>query len=270
MLSTLGCFFLMFNSWGIVNAYGTFLSFYQETLLPETSFTYLSLIGSTQCFLVLLMSGPVGRLLDANHSMPLKLVGSLLTTLGLLLLSVVNIEGKYGQGSWIYTWLTQGLVVGFGMSCFFVSSSQIASTWFQRKKAFAIGVVASGASISGVVYPFMVRFCVTRFGFVTAVRYASCLLGGTNLLAIVLACPNPKHSFHRPESWFRKEAWIDVSAFRNRQFRWFTVAICFMFFGFYGIFFSVEAWSENTRVGHRGPWPPGRRTSLPTYYLLAT
>lgn len=37
--------------------------------------------------------------------------------------------------------------MGLGQACFFVSSSQIASTWFVKRKAVAIGIVASGASI---------------------------------------------------------------------------------------------------------------------------
>lgn len=107
----------------------------------------LNLIGSTQSFVVLVCSFIVGRLLDANYARSLIGTGAVLVTLGHYLLSVVNGEGLRDQGNYGATWATQGLIVGLGQACFFVSSSQIASTWFIKRKAVAIGIVASGASI---------------------------------------------------------------------------------------------------------------------------
>jgi MCP family monocarboxylic acid transporter-like MFS transporter 10 len=50
----LGCFFLMFNSWGLVNAYGTFSSYYVGHSLRHVDQLELNLIGSTQSFIVVL------------------------------------------------------------------------------------------------------------------------------------------------------------------------------------------------------------------------
>jgi MFS transporter, MCT family, solute carrier family 16 (monocarboxylic acid transporters), member 10 len=122
-LSLAGCFFLMFNSWGLVNAYGTFSSYYKDTLLPDHDSLLFNLIGSTQCFWVLLFSGFVGRVFDANHCKHLIGVGAFLVTLGMMLLSVVNGDGGYNDGRYGLIWLTQGLITGVGMACFFVTSS---------------------------------------------------------------------------------------------------------------------------------------------------
>lgn len=156
----------MFNSWGLVNAYGTFESYYMQHLLPTTDILLLNLVGSTQSFIVLLFSFAVGRLLDAGLSRYLIGVGWVLVTIGMFMLSLVNGRGRYNEGNYSLIWTTQGLVTGLGMACFFVSSSQskkihprpsntsidtfstpVAATWFIRKKGFAIGIVASGASI---------------------------------------------------------------------------------------------------------------------------
>lgn len=155
----------MFNSWGLVNAYGTFQSYYLQHLIPNANQLQLNLVGSTQSFVVLLLSFVVGRVLDAGHARQLVACGGLLTTLGMFLLSVTGGKGR-GQGRYGLIWLTQGFIVGVGMSCFFVSSSQseymlsssalclldpndsvVAATWFVKRKAIAIGIVASGASI---------------------------------------------------------------------------------------------------------------------------
>jgi len=120
----LGCFFLMFNSWGLVNAYGTWSSYYIGNSLQTTGQLQLNLIGSTQSFLVLILSNPVGRLLDAGYARCVIAFGSILTPLGLFLLSVVHPKDINGTANFGTIWAVQGLVVGLGMAPFFVSSSQ--------------------------------------------------------------------------------------------------------------------------------------------------
>ncbi|KAF3932402.1 hypothetical protein ABW19_dt0207587 [Dactylella cylindrospora] len=263
-----GCFFLMFNSWGIVNGYGTFLSYYQESLLSEYNIVYFNLIGSTQCFCILFLSFVAGRLLDANYSRYLIIVGSVLVFTGMFSLSLVNGAGLQNHGNFILTWLAQGVIAGLGMACFFVSSSQIAATWFKQKKGFAIGIVASGASISGLVYPTMLRYLIDTLGFNRSVQFVSALVAGTCLVSVLLAVPNPEHQFRKPPNWFTVRAWVDTQAFRDPAFCWFTAAICWMFFGFYCVFFNIEEWAAVVGVGYKETPIPGQQ-ALRTYWLLA-
>jgi len=120
----LGCFFLMFNSWGLVNAYGTFQSYYLQNLLPGKDLLYLNLVGSTESFMVLALSFVVGRFLDAGYYRYLTGVGAVLVTISMFVLSIVNGDGSYGSGDYGLIWLVQGFLLGLGMSCFFVASSQ--------------------------------------------------------------------------------------------------------------------------------------------------
>lgn len=118
------CFFLMFNSWGIVNAYGTFASYYKDVLLPDTNALYFNLFGATDCFMVLILSGVVGRLLDAGYYKQLIGTGAFFVTLGFMLLSIANGNGEWNDGNIALIEVTHGIVAGLGMACFFVSSSQ--------------------------------------------------------------------------------------------------------------------------------------------------
>ena len=120
----LGCFFLMFNSWGLVNAYGTWSSYYVGYSLRTVDQLELNLIGGSQCFLVLLLSNPVGRLLDAGHFRKVICFGTVFVPLGLFILSAVHPSNVEAIASFGPIWATQGLIVGFGMAPFFVSSSQ--------------------------------------------------------------------------------------------------------------------------------------------------
>jgi MCP family monocarboxylic acid transporter-like MFS transporter 10 len=115
----LGCFFLMFNSWGLVNAYGTWSSYYVGHSLLGTDQLQLNLVGSTQSFLVLLLSNPVGRLLDAGFSRHVIGFGTFCVPLGLVHPADVHALANFGS-----IWGLQGFVVGLGMAPFFVSSSQ--------------------------------------------------------------------------------------------------------------------------------------------------
>lgn len=162
-LALFGCFLLMFNSWGLVNAYGTFSSYYQQHLLRGADPIKLNLVGSTESFIVLLLSGITGRLLDAGCYRTLTGAGWGLIAVGMFSLSGANGDGFDGEGNYGLIWTTQGLTLGLGMSCFFVASSysmspflprgtqltqlSVVSTWFHKRKAFAIGIVACGASI---------------------------------------------------------------------------------------------------------------------------
>jgi MCP family monocarboxylic acid transporter-like MFS transporter 10 len=120
----MGCFFLMFNSWGLVNAYGTFSSFYMESLMPNIPIYLLNLIGSTESFVVLSLSFAMGRLLDAGFSRYILFTGWILVSTGMFTLSVSSGNGRAGQGNYSLIWVTQGLTQGLGMACFFVASSQ--------------------------------------------------------------------------------------------------------------------------------------------------
>ncbi|EON65076.1 hypothetical protein W97_04311 [Coniosporium apollinis CBS 100218] len=262
----------MFNSWGLVNAYGTFASYYEDQLLPGHDMLLLNLVGSTQSFFVLALSFIVGRLLDAGYSRYLIGVGWVLVTIGMFMLSLCNGDGQFGHGNYSLIWLTQGFVTGLGMACFFVSSSQIVATWFISRKGAAIGIVASGASISGLVYPMMVKFLIGKVGFNKAVQYVSAVVCFTSFLSFWLATPNPAHTFRKPERWLDLRVWIDKHAFQNAAFCWFMAAIAFMFFGFYAIFFEIEEWAASKGIGYKGDGthPEQRpKNAIRTFYLLS-
>ncbi|KAF2717846.1 MFS general substrate transporter [Polychaeton citri CBS 116435] len=276
-----GGFLLMFNSWGLVNAYGTYASYYKQYLLPGRDLLLFNLVGSTQSFVVLILSAIVGRFLDAGYSRHLIVLGTVLVSLGTFLLSVVNGDGGYEQGNYILIWLTQGLISGLGMACFFVSSSQVVATWFKAKKGFAVGIVASGASIAGLIYPMMTKFLIVAVGFNDAVRYVATVVTLTAFLAIFLARPNPEHIVRKPETWVKVSVWVDKHAFSNASFAWFTAGICFMFFGFYAVFFNLEEWAAAEGLGYKDAiegvpeievtdWEErGRNRGIRTFWLLS-
>ncbi|KAF1946690.1 MFS general substrate transporter [Clathrospora elynae] len=270
----LGSFFLMFNSWGLVNAYGTWSSYYVGHSLRGVDQLELNLIGSTQSFLVLLLSNVVGRLLDAGHSRKVIGCGTFLVPFGLFMLSVAHPNDIEAIGKFGPIWATQGLVVGLGMGFFFVSSSQVASTWFPKRRGLAVGYVACGASVAGVIYPTMLRYLIRAVGFNDAVRYVAALTSVTCIYSFIFCTPDPDHEHHEPKSWGKFRTWVDTDAFHNKAFCWFTAAVAFMFFGFYPVFFNLEEWASvrgfGTRDAKASAFTPENPTNKPlqTFWLL--
>ncbi|KAF1812724.1 MFS general substrate transporter [Eremomyces bilateralis CBS 781.70] len=276
--SLFGCFFLMFNSWGLVNAYGTFSSHYMQHLMPNRNLLQLSTIGSTESFLILIFSGIVGRVVDAGMARQLTIIGSIFVTMGMLSLAFCAGDGKFGQGNFTSIWVCQGLLQGLGMSCFFVSSSQIGSSWFPSvRKSFVVGVVASGASIAGFVYPILTKFLLGPLGWRNTILCVWAVVLVTCIVSCIFCVPNPLHMKRRPEKWQTWRAFVDLDAFHHRGFNCLTAATCFMFFGFYVVFFNLEEWAALHGFGYKdhvigldGQDEPVRHPkALRTFYLLS-
>ncbi|KAI9875944.1 MAG: hypothetical protein M1830_007706 [Pleopsidium flavum] len=189
--AVLGGHLMMANCWGLITAYGAFLPYYKEHLLPDTDDFLLSLVGSTQSFLVLLLSAIAGRLLDAGFHRSIAITGATLLTIGVLTLSWTSGSGGQGEGDYGLIWLTSGFIVGLGEACFFVFSSQNAVAWFPQHKSIAVGFTSSGAALGGLVYPLMFKFILGKHGFQFAVWCLFGAVSGTSWLAALLSTRNP-------------------------------------------------------------------------------
>lgn len=113
----------------------------------------------------------------------------------------------------------------------------------------------------------MLRFLIQSHGFNFAVRMVSTLSVVTCIGSILLARPNPEHMHNHPEKWLSRATWVDYDAWRSATFLWFTASICFLFFGFYAVFFNLEEWAARNNVGIHEHSPPAQK-GLRTYYLL--
>lgn len=133
-------------------------------------------------------------------------------------------------------------------------------------------------SAAGLIYPFMTKFLLAALGFNNAVRCVAGAIGFTCILAFLLATPNPTHVKREMRRWTEIRTWVDPDAFRNAAFCWFTAGICFMFFGFYAVFFNLEEWAAHTGFAIKDV-PPGiaevelphevKNDAIRTFWLLS-
>lgn len=140
-LQVAGAFFLFFNSWGVVNTFGVFQSYYKNTLIPDSSPSSISWIGTTQGFLLFLAGVVAGPVFDKGHMRLLVFLGTAFITFGLMMMSICK---EYYQ-----LFLAQGVVVGLGCGLIFLPSIAVVATYFTTRRALATGITASGGSIGG-------------------------------------------------------------------------------------------------------------------------
>lgn len=178
----------LFCSFGWLNSIGVFQEYYQFNQLSHYSPSTIAWIPSMELF-IMFFAGPIaGKLFDNYGPRYILLSGSILQVFGLMMTSL---SSKYYQ-----IFLAQGLVAGFGGSFIFFSCVAPIPTYFYAKRGAALGIVSTGSSIGGVVFPIMLRKIIPRVGFGWAMRIVAFTIMGlliiTNLFVKSRLKPHPK------------------------------------------------------------------------------
>jgi hypothetical protein len=140
-LQVIGGFMLFFNTWGLLNTFGVYQTYYESGALFQSSSSDISWIGSVQAFCLLVVGFVTGPLFDKGYLRVLLLVGSFGIVFGHMMLSLCT---TYWQAL-----LAQGFVIGLGAGCLFVPGVAILPTYFKSKLGLVIGLAASGSSMGG-------------------------------------------------------------------------------------------------------------------------
>ncbi|KAM0519034.1 hypothetical protein ACHAPE_004027 [Trichoderma viride] len=231
-LQVLGAFFLWFNSWGIINTFGVYQTFYERDILSNMSASTIAWIGSVESFLLLFVGVITGPLFDAGYFYILLPFGTFMVTFGYMMTSL---GAEYYQ-----IMLAQGLCVGIGTGCLFVPAVVVLPQYFQKKKALANGIAATGASIGGVIYPIMFYRLEQQVGFPWATRAVGFVCLGTCAISIAVmrVRTTPK----------QRRALLQLSAFKEVEYSLFCLAMFFGFLGFYNFLSYVQPWAMEEKI----------------------
>ncbi|KAJ6551939.1 MFS general substrate transporter [Mycena capillaripes] len=176
-----GSFLIMFCGFGYATSFGVYQDFYVRTYLLHSSSSAVSWIGSVNIFIVLSGGFMVGRLHDCGYFYYLMYGGSFLISLSLFMLSLARPNQFY------QVFLAQGVANGIGVGMTYVPCVAVISHHFQKRRALAMTIVASGSSLGAVVHPIMLnRLLHSHVGFGNAVRASAGLISGLLLIACFL------------------------------------------------------------------------------------
>lgn len=83
--------------------------------------------------------------------------------------------------------LSQGLGAGIGTGMMYIPSVAVVSQYFQRRRALAMTIVASGSSMGAIIHPIMLNNTLNgSLGFANGVRASAGLVSGLLLIACLL------------------------------------------------------------------------------------
>lgn len=192
---------------------GIFQYYYQDSLLADQSSSSLAWITTLQVFLLFLFGPFVGQLIDVYGSRPIIAPFSVMAVFSVCMLSLCK---EYWQ-----VMLAQGVAFGLASSGLSLPAMALATQWFSSKRGLAVGIVACGSSLGGVIYPFMIPRLVDSVGFAAAIRWTA-LLQGVLLLIANLLCSTP----FPPKRKLEKKQSAGLKAFKSLPWGFFVLG-CF-------------------------------------------
>ncbi|KPM46531.1 hypothetical protein AK830_g116 [Neonectria ditissima] len=236
-LVVLGAWCTSFCSFGWLNklwqplGVGVFQEYYESDLLSQYSSSTISWIPSLQILFMMGMGPFVGIIYDHYGPQWLLLVGSFLHIFGIMMASLGT---EYYQ-----IILAQGLCSAIGVSAIFQPSVTCAAGWFNRKRGAAFGILFTGSSIGGVVFPIMVSRLISEVGFGWAMRICAFLM--LFLLVIAKLTVRP---FQPPRPQKITKAQL-LKPFTEIEFLCTTVGFFLFSYGFFVtiVYLPVEAYS---------------------------
>jgi MFS family permease len=120
--------------------------------------------------------GPVfGQLFDRYGPKYLLLIGSFLQVFGLVMASIST---KYYQFL-----LSQGVCSALGVTAVSLSAIGCVSGWFNKKRGLAFGIMATGSSIGGIIFPILLNTLIDSVGYSWAMRTAAFIIAGMLVIA---------------------------------------------------------------------------------------
>ncbi|WEW59732.1 hypothetical protein PRK78_005212 [Emydomyces testavorans] len=98
----------------------------------------------------------------------LLIIGTFLHVFGLIMTSVST---EYYQFL-----LAQGICSPLGASFVFYAASACTATWFEKRRALAFGIMSSGSSLGGIVFPIMLSRLLPQVGFSWSLRVSALVI----------------------------------------------------------------------------------------------
>ncbi|KAF2105996.1 major facilitator superfamily domain-containing protein [Lophiotrema nucula] len=185
-LVVFGTWCTSFCSFGWLNSIGVFQEYYQNDLLRDYSPSTISWIPSLQIFLMMGLGPFVGTIYDHYGARWLLLIGSFLHIFGVMMTSLGT---EYYQ-----ILLAQGLCSAIGVSAIFQPTVTCVAGWFTTRRGLAFGLLFTGSSIGGIIFPILVSHLIRTVGFPWAMRACAFLMLFLLIIANLTVRP-----FHPPK-----------------------------------------------------------------------
>ncbi|KAI1753323.1 major facilitator superfamily domain-containing protein [Xylaria castorea] len=230
-LQVLGAFCVYLNTWGLLNSYGVFQTYYKLDFLSSRSTSTIGWIGSLQGALFFAVSIIVGPMFDLGYFRSMMWVGTAFIVVGMFLLSI--------SSQFYQILLTQSVLVGIGEGFLFLPAPAVVAQHFNARLGLAVSIASVGSAVGGIIYPLIFTRILSSLGFGWATRVMGFVLLATSFLILLMKSktkPMPTRSI------------IDWAAFTDVPFMLLNLGLVFGFMGLYVImtYFQLFALSRTS------------------------
>ncbi|KAJ1556384.1 hypothetical protein HK405_012293 [Cladochytrium tenue] len=224
-LQVASSFFVTFNTWGVLNTFGVFQTYYETGELFTATSSNISWIGAVQAYLIVSLGVLSGPLYDRGYLRALVVVGSVLLVFGFMMLSIST---TYWQAL-----LAQGFCVGVGGGLLFMPAMAVLPSYFRKRLGLAVGLAASGSSLGGVIYPILFYRLIGPLGFAWSVRVVGFMVLITQVVPLLFM------RMRAPPSSRPREI-LDWSALTDWPYMVFSLSGVIGFIGLYVFLFYIS------------------------------
>lgn len=227
---------VIFNTWGYINSFGVFQTYYVQALGHPPS--DISWVGSIQIFLLFFVGTFAGRATDAGYFKPVLAAGAVLELFSIFMTSLCT---RYWQ-----LFLAQGLGQGLGCGLMFCPTVALMPSYFTKHRSVAIGLAACGSATGGLVFPAVVMRLLPRIGYPWTIRVLGFISLATLAPSILVlrqrlpSRPGPRSSRSAPI--------VEWTAFREPPYTLFALGMFLNFTGLYVAFFYIGSFARD-RIG---------------------
>jgi len=170
-----------------------------------------------------------GRATDAGLFRPFYITGAVFQLVGIFTMAE-------STKLW-HIFLSQALCLGIANGLQFCPSMALVSTYFAKKRAFALGLTALGSCTGGVLFPVIVQQCLPKYGFPWTIRIIGFIMLVLNIITI---------SLYRTRLPPRKTGPIvDWASFKDLPYTLYCAANFFNFWALYFAFFYIGSYARN-------------------------
>ncbi|KAH3964781.1 hypothetical protein HBI70_182400 [Parastagonospora nodorum] len=199
-LNAFGGFCIFFGCLGFTSCFGVLQEYYGTHQLKNYSASDIAWIGSVSNFIQFSGGAISGSMFD-RFGINILRVSAILYIFGLMMTSLCT---EYYQFM-----LAQGLVMGSAVACLQFPAFAIVAQYFDKKRAAAMGITASGSSIGGIIFPLILSKLLngSSIGFGWSIRIIGFIILPFFLLAIMILKPRVPP---RKANIFIGAAWKDI------------------------------------------------------------
>lgn len=167
------------NHPSFTQSYGVYLAHYVSTnVYPDASSIDFAFIGGLDFSMAMLVAPVVTIIARRLGTQTPMLVGAVLLAAG-------YVSASFAHRIW-QLYLSQGVLVGFGVGFVTTPSIAVLSQWFEKKRSLASGIASAGSGIGGLIFSFATQAMIDNVSLAWSLRVTGIIAGTMNVIAALM------------------------------------------------------------------------------------